>query len=713
MKNTFLLAAIPCLFLAGCQNKPEKAMPSPYPETAKTDTVDNYFGTAVPDPYRWLENDTTQQTAAWVKAQNEVTFGYLNNIPYRDAIKKRLEKIFNYERLSAPFQEGEFYYFYKNDGLQNQSVLYRKKGEDGTAEVFIDPNKFRADGTISLAGLSFSKDGSHAAYQISKGGADWTDAIVIKTLDKSVVEDTLKSIKFSGIAWKGNEGFYYSTYDKPKGSQLSEKTQYHKLYYHKLGTKQSQDVLIFGGEKTPRRYIGAYLTEDEKYLVITASTSTTGNELYIQDLSKPGNPIVPIVNNFDNDHYVMANDGSKLYIHTNLNAPNNRIVVTDFAKPTPENWKDLIAETESVLNASTGGGKIFANYLVDVKTVVKQFDMSGKLEREVQLPGIGTAGGFGGKLEDKHLYYSFTSFTFPTTIYKYDIASGKSDLYEKPKVDFDPEAYETKQVFYTSKDGTKVPMFIVHKKGIELNGKNPTMLYGYGGFSVSLQPSFSTSRIVWLENGGIYAQPNLRGGGEYGEKWHQAGTKMNKQNVFDDFIAAAEYLIKEKYTSSDYLAISGGSNGGLLVGATMTQRPDLMKVAFPAVGVMDMLRYHKFTAGAGWAYDYGTADDSKEMFEYLYKYSPVHALKPGTKYPATMVTTADHDDRVVPAHSFKFAATLQENHVGDNPVLIRIETNAGHGAGTPISKTIEQVADQYSFAWYNMGIVPPIAKEKM
>jgi prolyl oligopeptidase len=688
-------------------------MPSPYPQTAKTDTVDNYFGTAVPDPYRWLENDTTQQTADWVKAQNEVTFGYLNNIPYRDAIKKRLEKIFNYERLSAPFQEGEFYYFYKNDGLQNQSVLYRKKGENGTPEVFIDPNKFRADGTISLAGLNFSKDGSLATYRISRGGADWTDAIVIKTADKSLVEDTLRNIKFSGIAWKGNEGFYYSTYDKPKGSQLSEKTQFHKLYYHKLGTKQSQDVLIFGGEKTPRRYIGAYLTEDEKYLVITASTSTTGNELYIQDLSNTKNPIVTIVNNFDNDHYVMANEGSKLYIHTNLNAPNNRIVITDFAKPTPENWKDLIAETESVLNTSTGGGKIFANYLVDVKTVVKQFDMNGKLEREVQLPGIGTAGGFGGKLEDKHLYYSFTSFTFPSTIYKYEIASGKSDLYEKPKVDFDPEAYETKQVFYTSKDGTKVPMFIVHKKGIELNGKNPTMLYGYGGFSVSLQPSFSTSRIVWLENGGIYAQPNLRGGGEYGEKWHLAGTKMNKQNVFDDFIAAAEYLIKEKYTSSDYLAISGGSNGGLLVGATMTQRPDLMKVAFPAVGVMDMLRYHKFTAGAGWAYDYGTADDSKEMFEYLYKYSPVHALKPGTKYPATMVTTADHDDRVVPAHSFKFAATLQENHVGENPVLIRIETNAGHGAGTPVSKTIEQVADQYSFAWYNMGVVPPIAKQKM
>lgn len=707
------LGMLVCFSMIACENKQEKAMPSPYPQTAKVDTVDQYFGTNVPDPYRWLENDTTQQTADWVKAQNEVTFGYLKNIPYRDLLKQRLEKIFNYERLSAPFQEGEFYYFYKNDGLQNQSVLYRKKGENGTPEVFIDPNKFRADGTISLAGLNFSKDGSLATYRISKGGADWTDAIVIRTLDKSIVEDTLKNIKFSGIAWKGNEGFYYSTYDKPKGSQLSEKTQFHKLYYHKLGTKQNQDVLIFGGEKTPRRYIGAYLTEDEKYLVITASTSTTGNELYIQDLAKPNNPIVPIVTNFDNDHYVLANEGTKLYIHTNLNAPNNRLVVTDFAKPTTDTWKDLIAETESVLNTSTGGGKIFANYLVDVKTVIKQYDMSGKLEREVQLPGIGTAGGFGGKIEDKNLYYTFTSFTYPSTIFKYDIASGKSDLYEKPKVDFDPEAYETKQVFYTSKDGTKVPMFIVHKKGIELNGKNPTMLYGYGGFSVSLQPSFSTSRIVWLENGGIYAQPNLRGGGEYGEKWHQAGTKMNKQNVFDDFIAAAEYLIKEKYTSSDYLAISGGSNGGLLVGATMTQRPDLMKVAFPAVGVMDMLRYHKFTAGAGWAYDYGTADDSKEMFEYLYKYSPVHALKSGTKYPATMVTTADHDDRVVPAHSFKFAATLQENHVGENPVLIRIETNAGHGAGTPVSKTIEQVADQYSFAWYNMGVVPPIAKGKM
>ncbi len=709
---TLIVVCFIAAALTSCGSK-EQAAKFNYPTTAKVDTVDNYFGTDVQDPYRWLEDDTSKQTAQWVTAQNDVTFSYLKNISYRDKVKERLSKIFNYERLSAPFKEGDYFYFYKNDGLQNQSVIYRKRGEDGEAEIFLDPNKFREDGTISLAGLNFSKDGSLAVYRISKGGADWTDAIVMKTADKSIVEDTLKNIKFSGIAWKGNEGFYYSTYDKPKGSQLSEKTQFHKLYYHKLGTPQSSDIMIFGGEKTPRRYIGAYLTEDERFLVITASTSTTGNELYVQDLKDPKGKIVTVVDNFDKDHYVVDNDGTRLIIQTNLNAPNNRLVEVDFSKPTPENWKDLIPETESVLSTSTGGGKIFAEYLVDVKTVVKQYDMRGKLEREIELPGIGTAGGFGGKADEKFDYYTFTSFTFPPTIYKYDIATGKSTVYERPKVDFNPEDYETKQVFYTSKDGTKVPMFITHKKGIELNGKNPTMLYGYGGFSVSLQPSFSTARIVWLENGGIYAQPNLRGGGEYGEKWHLAGTKMNKQNVFDDFIAAAEYLIKEKYTSSDYLAISGGSNGGLLVGATMTQRPDLMKVAFPAVGVMDMLRYHKFTAGAGWAYDYGTADDSKEMFEYLRKYSPVHALKPGVKYPATMVTTADHDDRVVPAHSFKFAATLQENHAGDAPVLIRIETNAGHGAGTPVSKTIEQVADQYSFAWYNMGVVPPIAKDDM
>ncbi len=714
MRNRTYLLITCCAWVAlACSTKKEETTSMKYPETKKVDTVDTYFGEQVADPYRWLENDTAKETGEWVKAQNDITFGFLEKIPYRETVKKRLEQVYNYERLGAPFKEGEWYYFYKNDGLQNHSVLYRKKGETGTPEVFLDPNTFSKDGTTGLSGVFFTKDGSMAAFLISEGGSDWRKAIVIKTADKSVVEDSLRDLKFTGIAWKGTEGFYYSSYDKPKGSELSSKTQHHKLYYHKLGTPQQQDVLVFGGEKTPRRYIGAGLTEDERFLIVSAATSTTGNELYVQDLNDPKGKLVNLVSNFDNNHNVIDNDGSRLIIQTNLNAPNDRIVEVDFANPTPEHWKDIIPETDNALQGvSTAGKKLFVNYLKDASTLVKQYDYKGKLEREVALPGIGSAGGFGGKVTDKEVYYSYTSFTYPTSIFKYDIASGKSTLYEKPKVDFDPEAYETKQVFYTSKDGTKVPMFIVYKKGIELNGKNPTMLYAYGGFSVSLTPGFNTSRIVWLENGGIYAQPNLRGGGEYGEKWHQAGTKLNKQNVFDDFIAAAEYLIKEKYTSSEYLAISGGSNGGLLVGATMTQRPDLAKVALPAVGVMDMLRYHTFTAGAGWAYDYGTADDSKEMFEYLKKYSPVHALKAGTNYPATMVTTADHDDRVVPAHSFKFAATLQQSQAGNMPVLIRIDTKSGHGASN-LSKAIESTADQYVFAWYNMGIVPPVAKKEM
>lgn len=683
-----------------------------YPETQKVDTADNYFGEEVQDPYRWLEDDRSAETAEWVRAQNEITFGFLEKIPYRNKILDRLEELYNYERLGEPFKEGDYYYFYKNDGLQNHNVLYRKKEIDGTPEVFLDPNTFSEDNTTGLAGIWFTKDGSLASYMITEGGSDWRKAIVIKTSDKTIVEDSLVDIKFSGIAWKGNDGFYYSSYDKPTGSELSAKTQYHKLYYHKLGTSQKQDKLIFGGEETPRRYVGGYLTEDERFLVVTAATSTTGNELYVQDLLDPNGKLINVINNFENDHYVIANEGTRLIIHTNLDAPNNRIVETDFKKPSPDTWRDLIQETESVMNASTGGRKIFTTYMVDVKTQVKQYDMSGNFERDVELPGMGTAGGFGAKEHEKELYYSFTSFTYPTTIFKYDIATGKSTLYEKPKVDFNPDDYETRQVFYESKDGTKIPMYIVHKKGIELNGKNPTWLYAYGGFNISLNPSFTTSRIVWLENGGIYAQPNLRGGGEYGEEWHQAGTKLNKQNVFDDFIAAAEYLIREKYTSSDYLAIAGGSNGGLLVGATMTQRPELAKVALPAVGVMDMLRYHKFTAGAGWAYDYGTSEESEEMFQYLRKYSPVHAIKPEVEYPATLVTTADHDDRVVPAHSFKFAATLQEHHAGGNPVLIRIETKSGHGSSN-LKKALEVVADQYAFTWYNMGILPPLAKEDM
>ena len=706
------LGVISIMLVTSCDKASERMSSTKYPETAKADSTDNYFGTEVKDPYRWLEDDRSEETGAWVESQNKVTFAYLNNIPYRKKILERLEELYNYERLSAPFREGEYYYFYKNDGLQNHSVLYRKKELDSAPEVFLDPNKFSKDGTTGLASISFTKDGSLATYLITEGGSDWRKAIVIKTSDRSVVEDTLRDIKFSGIAWRGNEGFYYSSYDKPKGSELSAKTQYHKLFYHRLGTPQTDDKLIFGGEETPRRYVGGYLTEDERFLVVTAATSTTGNELYVQDLTDPRGTLVRVVDNFDNDHYVLANDGSRLIIHTNFKAPNNRLIEVDFSKPDPQNWKDIIAETENVMSASTGGGKIFADYMVDVKTQVRQHDMRGKLEREIELPGMGTATGFSGKKHEKEVYYSFTSFTYPTTIFRFDIATGKSTLFEKPRVDFNPEDYETRQVFYESKDGTKIPMYIVHKKGIKLNGKNPTQLYAYGGFNVSLNPTFNTSKILWLENGGIYAQPNLRGGGEYGEKWHLAGTKMNKQNVFDDFIAAAEYLIREKYTSSEYLAIHGGSNGGLLVGATMTQRPELAKVALPAVGVMDMLRYHKFTAGAGWAYDYGTSEDSKEMFEYLRKYSPVHALKPGTKYPATLVTTADHDDRVVPAHSFKFAATLQEYHAGENPVMIRIETKSGHGSSN-LKKALEVVADQYAFTWYNMGVMPPLAKEDM
>lgn len=710
MKHLFLPLLLVFMGLFACSpQKNDETMSVTYPETKKVDTVDTYFGTKVPDPYRWLEDDQSAETAQWVAAENQVTFGYLNKIPFKDAIKAKLEKLWNYEKVGAPTKHGDYYYFYKNDGLQNQYVLYRSKTEVGTdAEVFIDPNKFSDDGTVSMAGSSFTRDGSLFAYLISEGGSDWRKLIVKNTETNKIIEDTLKDIKFSGVAWKGNDGFYYSSYDKPKeGSQLSGKTQFHKLFYHKLGTKQKDDELIFGGKKQPRRYIGAYLTEDENYLVITAAVSTSGNELYIQDLSSEKNPIVTVVDNFENNSYVLDNIGSKLLIETNLDAPNQRLIEVEAANPRPENWKDLIPETENVLSASTAGGSIFASYMVDVKSEIIQYDYNGKKIRKVTLPTSGTAGGFGAKKEDSYLYYSFTSFTYPATIFKYDIKSGKSEMYWKPAIDFNPEDYVTEQVFYKSKDGTKIPMYIVYKKGLKKNGKNPTYLYAYGGFNISLTPSFRIANTVWLDNGGIYAQPNIRGGGEYGEKWHIAGTKMQKQNVFDDFIAAAEYLKENKYTSTDYLAIAGGSNGGLLIGATMTQRPDLAKVAFPAVGVLDMLRYHKFTAGAGWAYDYGTSEESEEMFKYLLGYSPLQNVK-DAEYPATMVTTADHDDRVVPAHSFKFAATLQAHQKGKNPILIRIETSAGHGAGTPTSKQIEQAADKWAFAFYNMGISPDL-----
>lgn len=678
-----------------------------YPETRKDQTVDTYFGTEVADPYRWLEDDRAPETEAWVKAENEVSFGYLESIPYRDELKEKLTKLWNYERVGAPFKHGDYTYFSKNDGLQNQSVIYRFLTEGGSmeaAEVFLDPNNFAKDGSTSLGGMSFTKDGSLCAYQISEGGSDWRKVIIIDAKTKAQIGDTLIDVKFSGLSWRGNEGFYYSSYDKPEGgSQLTAMTDMHKLYFHRLDTPQSEDELIFGGEKMKRRYVGGYVSEDQRFLVISAAESTTGNELYIKDLANASAPIISVVTRFESDQSVIHTEGDVVYIETNRNAPNGRVVKANFGQLDPENWVDVIPETENVLTIGTAGGKLFATYMIDAIHKVYQYTIEGEMEREIELPGPGSVGGFGGNWDDTELYYSFTSYIYPGTTFKYDIGSGASELYRKSAVDFDSDLYESKQVFYTSKDGTKVPMILTYKKGIALDGSNPTMLYGYGGFNISLTPYFSTSNIIWLQQGGIYAVANLRGGGEYGEAWHQAGTLMNKQNVFDDFIAAAEYLIAENYTSSEKLAISGGSNGGLLVGATMTQRPDLMAVALPAVGVLDMLRYHQFTAGAGWHTDYGTADDSKEMFEYLLGYSPLHNVKEGVAYPATMVTTGDHDDRVVPAHSFKFAAELQAKYSGEKPMLIRIETNAGHGAGKPTDKIIQEQVDKWAFTLYNMG----------
>ena len=704
-----MIPIITALVLVGCNNSNVSKNQSntvTYPKTKKVDTVTNYFGTQVKDPYRWLEDDMSEETARWVEDQNKTTFGYLENIPFREELKQRLTTLWNYEKVGAPFKEGDYSYFYKNDGLQNQYVIYRyKTGQDpDKTEVFLDPNTFTEDGTISLGGLSFSENGSLAAYSISEGGSDWRKVLVMNAQTKKIIEDTIVDVKFSGISWLKNEGFYYSSYDKPKGSELSAKTDQHKLYYHKLGTSQKEDELIFGGTPEQKhRYVSGRTTQDNKYLIVSASVSTSGNKLFIKDLGDPKSPFVTVQKDTDSDTSVIDNVGSKLYLVTNRNAPNKKVVTVDASSPGPENWKDLIEETKNVLRASTGGGYIFANYMENAVSAIKQYSYDGTLVREVVLPGVGSAGGFGAKKQDTSLYYSFTNYLTPGSIYSYEISSGTSKLYKKPSIDFNSDEYQSRQVFYTSKDGTQVPMIITHKKGIVLDGTNPTILYGYGGFNISLTPSFSITNAVWMEQGGVYAVANLRGGGEYGKKWHDAGTKLQKQNVFDDFIAAAEYLIGKKYTSSDFLAIRGGSNGGLLVGATMTQRPDLIKVALPAVGVLDMLRYHTFTAGAGWAYDYGTAQQSKEMFEYLKAYSPVHNVTPGTKYPATMVTTGDHDDRVVPAHSFKFAAELQEKQGGTAPVLIRIETDAGHGAGTPVSKTIEQYADIYGFTLYNMG----------
>lgn len=700
MKTLIITLSLLMSMSALSQSKQNTALQ--YPVTKKVDHTDTYFGTTVKDPYKWLEDDRSAETEAWVKAQNKVTYGYLEQIPYRNTLKARLEKMWNYEKISAPFIEGEFTYYSKNNGLQNQSVVYRKD-KQGKEEVFLDPNTFSKDGTSSLGGINFSKDGTKVAYSISEGGSDWRKVIIMDALSKKILEDTIVDVKFSGVSWYKNEGFYYSSYDKPKGSELSAKTDQHKLYYHRLGTSQKEDKVIFGLDQK-RRYIGGQVTEDDHYLIISAANSTSGGEVFIKDLTKDNSPIVTILDNFDTDTDFMDNNGDQLYFVTNHNAPNKKVVVIDANNPKIDNWKTIIPETEFVLNPNVGAGYIFANYMKDAVSMVKQFSYEGTLIRTVELPGIGTVGGFGGKKEEVVVYYTFSNYYTPSSIYSFEAKSGKSTVYQKPKVDFDPSQYESKQVFYTSKDGTKIPMIITYKKGIKLNSKNPTILYGYGGFNISVTPSFSVSNALWLENGGVYAVANLRGGGEYGKKWHDAGTKMQKQNVFDDFIAAAEYLIANRYASKDYLAISGRSNGGLLVGATMTQRPDLFKVALPGVGVLDMLRYHTFTAGAGWAYDYGTAEDSAEMFNYIKKYSPVQNVKKGTHYPATMVTTGDHDDRVVPAHSFKFAAQLQDNQAGEQPTLIRIDINAGHGAGKSVAALIQESVDMQAFTLWNMGI---------
>ncbi|MDQ1804321.1 prolyl oligopeptidase family serine peptidase [Chryseobacterium sp. CKR4-1] len=674
-----------------------------YPKALKGNQTDTYFGTAVADPFIDLENDS-QPTKKWVDEEVAFSQNYLSKIPFREKIKNQLRDIWNYEKISAPSNEGDFTYYNKNDGLQAQSVIYRTNNKTKTTEVFLDPNKFSEKGTTSLSQLSFNKKGNLAAYSISEGGSDWNKIIIIDAITKKQIDDTLTDVKFSGISWQGDEGFYYSSYDKPKeGTVLSGMTDKHKVYFHKLGTKQSSDQLIFGGDKTPRRYIGANVSEDQRYLIISAANTTSGNELYIKDL-KNGGDFIQINKGFDISAGIVDTEGDNLFIFTDKDAPNMRLVKTSIKNPSLENWIDVIPQTENVLGISTGGGYFFATYMVDAIDQVKQYDKTGKLVRDIVLPGKGNISGFGGKKDEKELYFSFTNYITPGTTYKFNADTGKSEVYQKPKVKFNPEDYISEQVFYTSKDGTKIPMMINYKKGVKLDGKNPTILYSYGGFNISLQPSFSVVNAIWMENGGIYAVPNIRGGGEYGKKWHDAGTKMQKKNVFEDFIAAGEYLQNKKYTSKEYMALSGRSNGGLLVGATMTMRPDLARVAFPGVGVLDMLRYNKFTAGAGWSYDYGTAEDNKEMFDYLKSYSPVHNVKAGTCYPSTMIITSDHDDRVVPAHSFKFGAELQEKQACKNPILLRIEKNAGHGAGRSTEQVIGENADLISFALFEMGI---------
>ncbi|HCM1500097.1 prolyl oligopeptidase family serine peptidase [Vibrio parahaemolyticus] len=672
-----------------------------YPKTRKDSVVDTYFGHDIADPYRWLEDDRSEETAQWVSGQNSVTFDFLGQIPYRQQIRDLVANSQNYEKYSQPFVRGDYTYFYKNDGLQNQSVLYRRKGE-GEAEVFLDPNTFSEEGTTSLGEVSFSKDYRLVAYSISEGGSDWRKIFVIDTETKEQLEPEIVDAKFTSISWLGSKGFYYSSYDKPQGSELSARTEHHKLYYHELGTPQSEDKVIFGEQGAQiHRYVSGTTTTDDRFLIISGAESTSGNRLFYIDLQSDSQAIVTLRDTTQGDTYLIDSQDETLLLYTNLDAPNGKVVRYNTQT---EQWADVIAEQEQPLEISKGGGYLFATYMVDVLSKVKQFTYQGEWIRDVELPGEGTAYGLAGKKEETTLYYTFTNYVTPPTIFSFDVESGASTLYQESKAPFDRNEYESKQVFYTSKDGTQVPMIISYKKGISLDGSAPTMLYGYGGFNISLTPMFSGNVANWLELGGIYAVANMRGGGEYGKAWHNAGTQQQKQNVFDDFIAAAEYLIENDYTSSERLAIRGGSNGGLLVGACMTQRPELFKVALPAVGVLDMLRYHTFTSGEGWKYDYGTSEQSEAMFRYLLGYSPVHNVKEGVQYPATLVTTADHDDRVVPAHSYKFIAELQDKQQGKNPVLIRIDVNAGHGAGMPLSKQIDLTTDVYAFTLYNMGI---------
>lgn len=675
-----------------------------YPDTFRDTVYDEYYGVKVAEPYHWLEDDRSAQTEEWVKQQNELTHSNLAKIPFRNEIKKRLTEVMDYPKYGSPSKHNGKYYFFKNDGLQNQSVLFEMEELNSEPKVLLDPNKLSTDGTVALSGLSISNDGKYLAYSISKSGSDWTEIFVMDIASRTMLEDHIEWVKFSGISWKAN-GFYYSAYGKPvEGKEYSGKNEYHKIYYHTLGESQSEDKIIFEDKEHALRNCSAGVSEDEKYLFITQTESTSGNSLYLKDLSLDNSPVQLIAEGFEYEYNVVEHYKGEIFVLTNKDASNQKLMSIDPSNPQIENWQTIIPESSNVMETvSIIGGKLFVKYMQDASHHLYSFTTDGKMLGEIALPTIGTVG-ISGNMDDNEAFYTFTSYTYPPTIYKYNVSENTSELFRKSEVKFNSGDYTAEQVFYTSKDGTKVPMSIIYKKGLKKDGNNPLMLYGYGGFNISLNPSFSAGRIPFLEKGGIYVIANIRGGGEYGEAWHEAGTKLKKQNVFDDFIAAAEYLIKEKYTSSSKLAINGGSNGGLLIGACMTQRPDLFAVCIPEVGVLDMLKYQKFTIGWAWASDYGKVDDSEEMFKYLYGYSPLHNLKKGVKYPATMVMTGDHDDRVVPAHSFKFAATLQNVQSGNNPTLIRIDVKAGHGAGKPTAKIIEAQADMWSFVMYHLGM---------